>query len=385
MITYVGNLGLPVAYTFAAAREPDRIRQLIGNGVLAVLVQWVVLAAAGWIVLEFAFAGKSEATHQLSLYYLFLYVPSNLFTLYANGILQGSQRLERFNIVRVVVPLAYLAGLGVIFALGKVSIAGVLSANILGNLAAMVLVTILIIPVLKEIGSGAPLISLGALWQDIRYGISAHIGNLQPFSNLRMDVLLLSILLPRHDLGLYVAALAGATLIKAQGMALGMVLMPEVARARDVLVQRSVVVRFGGLALGVGLGTALVALLWAEPLVKLVFGESFLAAAPVLRLLVVFAVISSLQRVLADGLRGLGKPIYGTMAEFASLAIGVPAIFWLTARQGATGAAIAVGLAAIAGLAVTVPGIIQVLTIAGRSGHTQEPGSERSPIPGRSD
>jgi O-antigen/teichoic acid export membrane protein len=27
MIVYVGNLGLPVAYTYAAAREPERIRQ----------------------------------------------------------------------------------------------------------------------------------------------------------------------------------------------------------------------------------------------------------------------------------------------------------------------------------------------------------------------
>jgi O-antigen/teichoic acid export membrane protein len=382
MIAYLGNIGLPVAYTFAAAREPNRIRQLVGNGVLAVISQWVILAVVGWVVLRVAFTGKAQDTHQLASFYLLLYVPLNLFTLYINAILQGTQKFQRFNMVRLSVPVAYLAGLGAIFLLGHATLAGVLSANLVSNLAALLLAIFLIVPVLKEHRSSLGLVSGASLWRDIRYGISAHVGNLQPFSTLRIDVLLLSILLPAHDLGLYVAALAGATLIKAQGIALGMVVMPEMARASEISVQRRVVIKFGGVALGLGSAAAIIALVWADPLVKVVFGEPFTAAAPVLRWLVGFAVLSSLQRVLADALRGLGRPFNGTVAEFASLIVGVPAIFWLTPMQGTTGAAIAVGLAAVAGLAVTVPGVLHALKEAEHLGDVGSGGANQALSPG---
>jgi O-antigen/teichoic acid export membrane protein len=218
---------------------------------------------------------------------------------------------------------------------------------------------------------------VSALRRDVRYGLSAHIGTLQPFNSLRIDVLLLTMLLTSHDLGLYMAALAGAGLIKAQGLALGMVVMPEVAKRSDGSAQRRVIVRFAAVALLLGGATASVTLVWAGPLVELVYGSQFSAAATPLRLLVLGAVAASLHRVLADGLRGMGRPLSGTAAELASFAVGVPAILLLAPSGGANGAAIAVGLASAAALAVSVRALIRAPSLSAESSmHQSTPASE---------
>ena len=122
--------------------------------------------------------------------------------------------------------------------------------------------------------------------------------------------------------------------------------------------QLKVVKKIGGFSLLIGLMTAGIALIWAEPLVNLVYGDAFIGAAPILRLLVVGGVAASLYRVLADGLRGMGKPLQATKVEVISLFFGVPSIYLITKISGVTGAAAAVSLTSLISLAITIPAYI---------------------------
>lgn len=359
MVSYLGNLGLPVAYTYAAAREPDRSRQLMGNGLLAVLVQWPALILVGLAVLTLSLSHYEAQTQQLAVIYLCLYVPLNLLTLYINAIQQGGGQYGRFNAVRLCVPVSYLAGLTVLLLADRMTVGGALAANLFSNLATLLLSLILVAPLVRTRQEGHKLFNIAALKGDLRYGLSAHLGTIQPFDGLRVDVLLLTLLLTAHDLGIYMAALAGAALIKAQGIALGMVVMPEVAKRANHKAQRMIVMRFAGFALLLGTLTGAVAFIWAEQLVGLIYGEKFTGAASTLRILVLGAIVASLYRVLADGLRGMGQPISGTVAELVSLAVGVPAILLLASSDGADGAAIAVALASVGALAVAVRALLR--------------------------
>src|SRR5690606_26012281 len=199
------------------------------------------------------------------------------------------------------------------------------------------------------------------LQRDLRYGLSAHLGAIQPFSSLRIDVLLLTLLLTSHEVGLYVAASAGSALIRTQGTALGMVLMPEVAKRVDRKGRYSVIGRFGALGLLLGGLTAAVAVIWAEPLIVLVYGEAFAEGATALRFLVMGAVLASLHRMFADALRGMVKPLAGTAAEVTSLVIGVPAILVLTRLAGLNGGAAAAALASLGGFAIGLWALLRAL------------------------
>jgi O-antigen/teichoic acid export membrane protein len=132
-----------------------------------------------------------------------------------------------------------------------------------------------------------------------------------------------------------------------------MVAMPEVARQRERAGQFRAVVRFASFTLLLGGATAFVLAYWAQPLVALVYGDAFSGAAGALRLLALGALAASLNRILADGLRGMGRPLSGTAAELASLAVGVPAILVLAPSGGAEGAALAAVLASAAALVIT--------------------------------
>jgi O-antigen/teichoic acid export membrane protein len=273
--------------------------------------------------------------------------------------------------VRLTVPISYLVGLVALAIFGQMTVAGVLAINLFSNLVALILVLILVIPLARKEQSSHSLVDIGALGRDVRYGISAHLGALQPFSGLRIDVLLLTLLLSVHDLGLYMAALAGAGLIKAQGMALGKVVLPEIAGRVDFQEQRKLLVWFSGLTIVLGCLTAMVPLLWAKPLIILVYGDAFIDAAPILRILVVAGIVGSFQRVLADALRGMGHPLHASAAELASLGVGIPAIFLLVPSGGTTGAAIAVALATVAAFVVTMPKLLSTLLAS----HTQQIGT----------
>lgn len=359
MIAYFGNLGLPAAIAYAAARDPGRVRTLIGNSFISVLVQWPLLVVAGLLVLYQVLNGYTKLVQELAVVYLCLYVPVNLSTLYANAILQGLGHYAGFNAVRLCVPVSYLIGLGTLLWLDRFTVAGVLAANFLSNFATLLLALGLLLPRVR-VAPERRWLDLPALKRDLRYGLSAHLGTLQPFTGLQMDVLLLTLLLPAHDLGVYMAALAGAGLIRAQGVALGMVAMPEVARRREGSRQFRTIMRFASFTLLLGGVTAFVLAYWAHPLVALVYGDPFSGAAGALGLLALGALAASVNRILADGLRGMGRPFSGTAAELASVAVGVPGILVLAPSAGAEGAALAAVFAATAALTITASSLFRL-------------------------
>lgn len=354
LFAYLGNVGLPVAYTYASAKEPDRRHQLLGNGVIAASLQWLVLAAVGSWVLPLALATHGAALAHLAVLYLWAYVPLNLMTLYINAIQQGTGQYGRFNAVRMSVPLGYVVLLVLFWALGRISVESVVVANLLSNVLTLTLALTLTLPMLvclrRESNRGW--FSTKTLWSDARYGLTAHIGTLQPFSGLQIDVLALTMLVGVHDLGLYMAALAGASLLRAQGYALGQVVLPEVAKCSQHHAQMKIIFRFAGLAALGGALALLVVLFWATPLLRLVYGNTFVPASLILRVLTFAGLLGAIYRVLADGLRGMGRPFASTVAELAGLAIGVPALAMGIPIWGALGAALAVAAASAGSLTV---------------------------------
>ena len=354
LFAYLGNAGIPVAYIYASAKEPARRHQLLGNGLVAACLQWLVLAALGIWLLPLVLASHGAVLAHLAVLYLIAYVPLNLLTLYINAIQQGSGQYARFNAVRLSVSAGYVLLLLIFWVLGRMNVTSVVVANLLSNLLTLTLALSLTLPLLIRLSRETHLgwFDAKTLWSDLRYGLSAHIGTSQPFSGLQIDVLALTMLVGVHDLGLYMAALAGASLLRAQGYALGQVVLPEVAKSSQHREQMKIICRFAGLAALGGALALLVVLLWAAPLLRLVYGNAFVPAALILKVLTVAGLLGAVYRVLADGLRGMGRPFASTVAELVGLAIGIPALALGIPIWGALGAALAVTAASAGSLAI---------------------------------
>lgn len=353
LIAYLGNLGLPVALTYASAREPRVRHQLMGNAAVAALIQWLILGTVGWVLLPVLLSRHGEALTHLAVMYLWVYLPLNLLTLYANAIQQGSGYYARFNIVRISVPVTYASLLIVFWAVGSMNVSTVVLVNLLSNAVALAFALCLAIPPLWRSAKASITdhwVRVSGLRANLKYGLSAQIGTLQPFSGMQLDVLALTLLSASGQIGLYMAALAGANLIRAQGYALGQVVLPEVAKRTDQSEQWRIIRRFMLLALVGGGGASIIVQCAASPLIRLVYGHEFTPAAPILRILVVAGTIGAVYRILGDGVRGMGKPSIMTMAELIGALGGFAALLVLIPHFGAIGAGWAVLVSSVLSL-----------------------------------
>ena len=371
MMAYLGNLGMPVAFTYSAARQPELRHQLFGNGLLMAVVQWLVLGIIGWLLLPLVLASNGPSIAHLAILYLWLYLPLNLLTLYVNAIQQGSGHYARYNAVRLSVPIGYAVLLLIFWAARKINVESVVLANILSNALTLTLALMLTQPPLLRLArtDSQSWVGIATLRSDVRYGLFAQIGTLQPFSGLQLDVLALTMLTATHDLGLYMAALAGANLLRAQGYALGQVVLPEVAKLQNHAEQWRVIRRFMAIAAAGGAVAFTVILFVAGPLLRLVYGEAFEPAAPTLKILVAAGAVDAAYRILADGLRGMGKPEVSTLAELVGLGVGVLSLSFCIPFWGISGAAMAVLAASVASFIATLWHSIKIAPVS-TSTHT---------------
>lgn len=161
------------------------------------------------------------------------------------------------------------------------------------------------------------------------------------FLHLRADQYLVNRLLGSHALGLYgVAVSLGEAITQVPGM-LGMVIFPLAAGSSDAQRAARHTLR-RTMALMVALGAVMVPLGMAAPaLVRLLFGEAFLGAAPLVRAFLPAVVFLSALLLVNNHISGLGYPSFQIFATALALALNVAVNLALLPRVGVVGAAIA--------------------------------------------
>jgi O-antigen/teichoic acid export membrane protein len=339
VIAYLGDLGLPLSYKFEAARQPLQVGRLLGNGIILVAVQWVALAAIGtpivWLVLR---SYGSEALNA-GIIFLHLYVPVNLVTRYVNALNHGTGAFKRFNAVRGLVPGCYLVLLGLIWVLGLDTLGWVVASVAISNVVAMgVAIGWSMRPLLR--GTRVER-DMSLLRRTFSYGTQAHLGDLTPVDSMRLDLLAVTALLGGHEVGLYAVAASAVQVVRAQGAALGMAVLPEVGRQRDARSGAQLLGNYVRPTILLMVGTAVALGALSGPFLGLVYGQDFSAAAPIMKILMLGAVAAALRQLLGDGLRGVGHPRRATVAEIGSWVVALPAIALFVPMLGAVGAAIA--------------------------------------------
>jgi O-antigen/teichoic acid export membrane protein len=100
--------------------------------------------------------------------------------------------------------------------------------------------------------------------------------------------------------------------------------------------------------------------LTASWIIPLLFGNAFTDAVVITYLILPGTVFLSVRRVLAEGLRGLGHPGIGTVAEIVALGWLIAALAVCLPLFGVRGAAIAMTTAYAASLGVTLVGAARV-------------------------
>lgn len=339
----LANLGLPEAVVYFSARSTANSGRYLGSAFVMTLMVSAVFLTAGYFALPLLLPAQSADVIWAARWYLLLlpvqaiYLPQHSF--------RGLSDFTAWNALR------FLAGFGWL----AVLVFGMLSghtAPAFFALAYLVVLTILAWPMVQLTLRRVPRPyrpDVSQWMPMLRFGLPSVTSGVPRMLNLRLDQMLMAALLPAHTLGLYVVAVTWSNAVSPLPSALANVLFPRTAaqvRPEDRHRVFAKGVRFAVLTSVTVAAAVFILTPWMIPLL---FGSAFADAIPAAFVLVAAAAIASVNMVLEEGLRGLGKPVLVLWAELAGLAVTVVALLFLLRPFGIVGAAVAsvVGYSAV--------------------------------------
>jgi O-antigen/teichoic acid export membrane protein len=267
----------------------------------------------------------------------------------------GIQALDvrRWNRLRIVQPIAYLSTLVGLWALGRLTVV----TAVVTFAASVAVQTTLAAWSVSRLARGASHGPTDVLARLFAYGFRALLSAVPWQVNFRLDQVLLALMVPARDLGLYVAAVTLTSLAVPVTAAFGSVAFPALAAAQHPqaaarLQQQAIV---GSVCSAVAV---LVPVAVAAPiLASLAFGPAFAEAATPLRILAVGATALSVNQVLGDLLRGRGRPGVVARAEGLAAAVTIGLLPLLVPPLGIAGAALTSTFAYFVASAMLIRGL----------------------------
>ena len=349
LFSLLPNLGLSTVVTRTIAQNPVagagvvrsalRIQGLVAGAVVVVIPAFAALLPEQPVPITWvALAAVQLAIGTLSWPYL--------------AVLSGHARYDRVAVAELLCGLGGSGSL-IVAALVSGSVAGFLTAHVAGAALAVLIARFAAAPFLpRRQTPRRPLASL--LRESIPFGATAAVQSLYT----RVDVLLLGQMAPTSAVGLYSAAYKPITLMASFGATAG-TLFPVLAQwsGTGPLVPferavRGLAVVAPALALGLsGL---------AQPLLVLLYGRDFAAAAPVLIVLAWSAVANWYYAPFVIALQARGRERWWLAGLLGGLLLNAAVNLWAIPRWGASGAASAT-LASEAALLLTGLAMARVL------------------------
>jgi O-antigen/teichoic acid export membrane protein len=338
-IAALGSVGMLDATSyFAASGRIDR-RLVLGSAAAVLAALSLVLVVIGFPLVTTALAGYGPDAVRLGRYALVL-VPTFLFGTAMGVTVLGAKRIALFNILRSIQPVGVLIGAVVLVAAGTGSVTGfatvIIAAYCVNGAAALV----------------ACMTTIGTRWQArmpvvremLHYGTRSHLGYVSSTLNLQLGQMVMSLLLAPAALGLYAVAFSLASVVLFIPSAVVASTFPDMA-ADESVDKKELLGRSLRLTSALTASLAAPLLLGASIAVRVLFGDSYRAAVPIMQVLVVATLPLAVNMVLSVGLRALNRPLVASRAEIVSLGCTAVALPMLLASLGPVGAAAALLLA----------------------------------------
>jgi O-antigen/teichoic acid export membrane protein len=335
VITLLGNLGIPSALTYSIARDSSASRGLARLGLSFALPQALLLTGLQALWLLLILRGDPHQVRVAGWLTLAL-VPAVLAHQYGLGLLQGHLRLRLFNALRLLPWSVYALGVAALFVLGEHAIVPIVAVLLSAFLISGS--TSLLSGLRFSRGERPPSVDRRFL---VSFGLRGLLSSFAAVDVFRPDQVVLALFLSPAALGLYVVGLAFTQLPYFVAKSVGLITFPWVASRREKTDARRTM--WSLLWLTTGIAAVLVAGLCASAhwLVPLFFGQEFSDAVTVTYIVLPGMVFLSARRVLAEGLKGRGYPLAGTLGELLSLAWAAVALAVFVPLWGIHGAAIA--------------------------------------------
>lgn len=356
-LAYTLTLGLPAALRYNLKRYPEEQSEIFSASLLLSAVLGMAATLIGVVFMpQFLPQYSPEVIHFAQ--WFMLMAPLILFTTIFVAALEAKEDFTTANQAQYLTPLMTLVFLVLLALTHRLTPFTAVLAYALPTLPIFFwLLSRLwknIYPHWYELGSSYKRL--------INYGLRAYgidlLGNLSVY----LDQVLVVKLLTPTSMGLYAVALSLSRMLNLFPSAIGTVLLPKTA-ARPV----EEVIALTGRAVRVSIVTTVLAaiavMLLGPLLLQILYGNEYLKAIPVFRILVVDVVIGSTTWILAQPFMALGRPGIVTILQGFSLGITVPLMLLFIPIYGLEGAGLALLGSDVVGLIFAVVSFPLILKV----------------------
>lgn len=341
------DLGLRQSGAWAIGREPER-QDAVATHLIAL---WSVLAilgvAACWLILR---AGGYVADYGALALLAALNVAPMLLLRTGQGIFLGRGELGRLNRSELIARAVILAGIGGLWAAGRLDLAGAVGALLAAHLAAAVYLLVQVAPALRPATLPQPRL-VGRL---LRYGGELWVATLFLVLLGRIGFWVVGWRLGEEALGLYFGAQRLGEIMVEVATAVGIVIFSYGVRAADIRASALDAIRIARLVTAAMALVTAAAMLLAAPLLGLVLGPAYAAEPNAFRLVMLGALASSYTTMLYPCLSAQGLARFGILAFALGSLVAALGFTFLTPPMGLAGAGLAYAMAQFSAVAVIV-------------------------------
>jgi O-antigen/teichoic acid export membrane protein len=349
LLAGLGNMGIYESTVFFASRGDHDVRVITASSFMSALGMSIIVVSIALAVIPAVLGHFGSSIVRTCLLYL-SWVPLNLLTYAAAGVLVGRRKNAAFNRSRFIYPVVTVSSLMLLVLTGHPSVGAVAVVYVLAAAVAFGYLTSSL--------ARSRLVGLRPDWRLTReilaYGFKAHVGNVAGLANDRADQAIVSIFLAPVYLGYYAVAVTVSSVVSLLGSSMATAALPAVAGAtddseRNRLFAVTVKVTLWGSLIG-----SLALLPMAPLVIHLFFGKRFLPAILSAEILAVACFAYSVSRVLTAGLVGLRRPWIASSGQVIGLIVTIMGLSFLVPWLGIVGAALATLLAYFTTLAYLI-------------------------------
>lgn len=359
LLVYLGSLGLTPATLYYAAKVENNISTIVSNTFILALAQSLLVMVIGYWAMPQLLSSQSELVIVGSRFFLWSITPA-LISQYALAILQAKLHLGIFNSIRLISPIGYFLGVGLLAFFQQLDLLNILRLQ-LGLQIFVAIGSVVALFRWCEVRSFRPQVNQAK--EMLQYGLKVQFGTVSQLANLRLDQTLISAFMPPAQLGLYVTAVSAASLAQVLSTAVRLVITPAIAQTDGLANQIHVLLKsFRAYWLFSLLN--IVALALVLPIViPLIFGPEFQEAIWPAEIIIFATLFLGAKEVLSGAIQAFGNPWLVSQSEIVALAVTILFLVILLPLWGILGAAITTLLAYFISLIVLVYGLQRLYAI----------------------
>ena len=333
-------VGLPTSSIYHIKKNPEDRSRIVGSVFILAILFGSIAALIGWVCIPYWLDDYPPLIVTAAQFTVLLTPTFSLFQV-TTPVLRARDGFAIFNAVRLLPPILTLLSL-VLLALNNLRSPVVISLTY-----SLAISAILIWPLLWIWRDCRPRLSHNnnAIWLLLRFSARSLAVDVASTISMYIDHILLVYLLAPSAVGLYVVAVNMAQPLKEIGWAIALVLFPKASGyERDRAIDVSGLATRAGLLVMIAAGMPLVII--APMFLRGLFGEEFLPAAPVFRLLIIATILGGTADIMAQAFMATGKPGIVSILRSWELAMLIVLLVFFVPQFGLMGAAWAILAAA---------------------------------------